>query len=416
MSDPPPSSKQRWLPVIGGFAAWLFAGVQMALMPVTSRTASRALMGAGFDDHTAGQWFAWYTVAFLLGGAAGGWLFGALGDRMGRARAMGMAVLTYSLVSGLGSFVETQPQLLLVRLIASLGIGGVWPNCMSLAAESWPNTSRPFLAGVLGSSANLGVALMGAFGYLYPVTPESWRTVMLWSASPAIVGFFILWRVPESARWRQNREHPAANASKAPQAEVFRPPLLGRTLLGIALGTVPLLGAWGAGKWLFPWADSFSGQLGDHFKGSAQFLWGIGAAIGAFFGGHLAARLGRRASYFLISVTSLAVNWSIFRFLTPASGSFLPAVFVLGFVSTLFFGWLPLYLPELFPTRARATGSGVSYNFGRIFSAAGVLGAGAMMQAFGDFARVGMTVSLVYAVGMIIIWWAPDMGEKLSEE
>jgi SHS family sialic acid transporter-like MFS transporter len=414
MSDA--TQRARWLAVIGGFASWLFAGVQMALMPVAARTASRELMGAGFNDAQAGQWFAWYTVAFLLGGAAGGLLFGALGDRFGRARAMGWSVLTYSLLSGVGAFVETQPQLLAVRLLASLGIGGVWPNCMSLAAESWPNTSRPFLAGVLGCSSNLGVALMGAFGRVYPVTTGSWRTVMLWSAAPAVVGLFILWRVPESARWRQSRDTPAAKATAAPYAEVFRPPLLGRTLLGIALGTVPLLGAWGAGKWLFPWADSFSDRLGDGFKGTAQFLWGAGATIGSFFGGHLAGWLGRRASYFLISAASLAVNWSIFRFLTPASASFLPALFALGLVSTLFFGWLPLYLPELFPTRARATGSGVSYNFGRIFSAAGVLGAGAMMHAFGDFARVGMTVSLIYALGMVVIWWAPDTGEKLSED
>jgi hypothetical protein len=329
---------------------------------------------------------------------------------------MGWSVLTYSLVSGIGAYVETQPQLLVVRLVASLGIGGVWPNCMSLAAESWPNASRPFLAGLLGSASNLGVALMGAFGHLYPVTTGSWRAVMLWSAAPAVVGVFVIWRVPESARWLLSRTTPAVKAIAAPQAEVFRPPLLGRTLLGIALGTVPLLGAWGAGKWLFPWADSFSDRLGDGFKGTAQFLWGVGATIGSFFGGHLAGWLGRRLSYFLISGGSLAVNWSIFRFLTPASASFLPAVFALGLVSTLFFGWLPLYLPELFPTRARATGSGVSYNFGRIFSAAGVLGAGAMMHAFGDFARVGMTVSFIYAVGMVIIWWAPDTGEKLSED
>lgn len=406
----------RWPAVIGGFAAWLFAGVQMALMPVASRTASRDLMGAGFNDATAGQWFAWYTVAFLLGGALGGLLFGALGDRFGRARAMAWSVLTYSLVSAVGAFVHTQPELLAVRFVASLGIGGVWPNCMSLAAESWPNASRPFLAGLLGCSSNLGVALMGAFGIVYPVTTGSWRAVMSWSAAPAIVGLLILWRVPESAKWRQSRDAPAPDGGALPQAAVFRSPLLGRTLLGIALGTVPLLGAWGAGKWLIPWSDAYSEQVGEHFKGTAQMLWGAGATIGSFFGGHLARWLGRRASYFLISAGSLAVNWGIFRFLTPVSGSFLPWVFALGLVSTLFFGWLPLYLPELFPTRARATGSGVSYNFGRVFSAAGVLGAGAMMHAFGDFARVGMTVSLVYAVGMVVIWWAPDTGEKLSED
>ncbi len=408
--------QSRWPAVVGGFAAWLFAGVQMALMPVASRTASRELMGAAFNDAQAGEWFAWYTVAFLLGGAAGGWLFGSLGDRYGRARAMAWSVLTYSLVSGVGAFVETQPQLLAVRLLASLGIGGVWPNCMSLAAESWPDASRPFLAGLLGCSSNLGVALMGAFGHVYPVTTDTWRAVMLWSAAPALVGVLIWWRVPESWKWRQSRSAATGKGGAAPKAAVFHPPLLGRTLLGIALGTVPLLGAWGAGKWLFPWADSYSGQLGEQLKGTAQLLWGIGATIGSFLGGHLAKWLGRKASYFLISAMSLAVNWGIFRFLTPASGSFLPTVFALGLISTLFFGWLPLYLPELFPIRARATGSGVSYNFGRIFSAVGVLGAGAMMHAFGDFARVGMTVSFIYAVGMVVIWWAPDTGDKLTDE
>ena len=50
-----------------------------------------------------------------------------------------------------------------------------------------------------------------------------------------------------------------------------------------------------------------------------QGLWAAG--IGAFCGGHLAALMGRRASYFAISVGSLAVNFSIFYFLTPASPS-----------------------------------------------------------------------------------------------
>ena len=411
-----PASRARWLAVNAGFLSWLFAGVQMALMPVAARSASRELMGGAFNDAGAGQWFAWYTVAFLLGGAVGGLLFGALGDRLGRARAMAASVITFSAFAAAGGMVETQPQLLAVRFLASLGIGGVWPNCMSLAAESWPDASRPFLAGLLGCASNVGVALMGAVGRWYPVTAESWRTVMFWSALPAAIGLIIWWRVPESEPWLRSRAETPRRAAHA-RAELLRPPWLARTLFGIALGTVPLLGAWGAGKWLIPWADTFGDRLGDGFKGTAQFLWGVGAAVGSFCGGRLAAWLGRRTSYFAISAGSLAVNWGIFRFLTPESQAFLPAVFVLGLVSTLFFGWLPLYLPELFPTRIRATGTGVSYNFGRILSAAGVLGAGMMMHAFGgDYARVGMSVSFIYAVGMIIIWWAPDTrGAKIEE-
>lgn len=396
-----------WLPVAGGFVAWLFAGVQMAIMPVASRAASRELLSVEFSEHAAGSWFAWFTVAFLLGGAFGGWLFGMLGDRFGRVRALGGSVLCYSVFAGAGAFSRSQEELLILRFIASMGIGGVWPNCMSLAAESLPNASRPMLAGVLGCASNAGVALMGAFGLFYPINAESWRAVMMWSAAPGVFGLLILWLVPESMRWLQARILPKTGGAGASSKGVFHPPLLRKTLAGIALGTVPLLGAWGAGKWLFPWTDAYSAELGDSFKGTAQCLWGVGAAIGSFFGGHLARLMGRRASYAAISLASFIINWSIFRFMTPASDGFLLMIFLLGVVSTAFFGWLPLFLPELFPTHVRATGSGVCYNFGRILSAAGVLGAGAMMQTFGDYSRVGMAVSFVYAIGIGVAFLAP---------
>jgi MFS family permease len=396
-----------WLAIAGGFAAWLFAGVQMAIMPVASRAASMELLSGAFSEKDAGFWFAISTVAFLIGGACGGWLFGMMGDRFGRVRALAAAVLCYSLFAGAGGFAATQEMLLVMRFIASMGMGGVWPNCMSLAAESYPDASRPMLAGVLGCASNLGVALMGAFGLFYPINAESWRAVMMWSAAPGIVGLLILWLVPESPRWLQTRGEAKAGAAAVNTGGVFHPPLLRNTLIGIALGTVPLLGAWGAGKWLFPWADTYSSQLGDGFKGTAQCLWGVGATVGSFFGGHLARWLGRRASYAAISAASFEVNLSLFSFMTPASDGFLGMIFLLGVVSTSYFGWLPLFLPELFPTHARATGSGVSYNFGRILSAAGVLGAGAMMLALGSYAKVGMAVSFIYAIGIGLAWLAP---------
>jgi len=78
-------------------------------------------------------------------------------------------------------------------------------------------------------------------------------------------------------------------------------------------------------------------------------------------------------------------------------------------VATLFFGWLPLYLPELFPTRVRAAGSGLSYNVGRFATAAGVLLAGLLFTAFkGSYPTVGALAALIYALGMLVIWWAPD--------
>jgi hypothetical protein len=89
--------------------------------------------------------------------------------------------------------------------------------------------------------------------------------------------------------------------------------------------------------------------------------------------------------------------------------SFHYVVFVQGFVATLFFGWLPLYLPELFPTEVRATGIGLTYNTGRFATAAGVLLAGILFAAMGgNYSKVGTVCALVYALGMVVIWWAPD--------
>ena len=122
-------------------------------------------------------------------------------------------------------------------------------------------------------------------------------------------------------------------------------------------------------------------------------------------------------AYFLVSAASVLITCGIFQFLRPLDRVFLPAVFVQGFVSTLYFGWLPLYLPELFPTHVRTAGTGITYNSGRFAAAAGVLGASRLISwSGGDYAKVGVITGLIYALGMIVIWWAPDTSrEELSD-
>ncbi len=93
------------------------------------------------------------------------------------------------------------------------------------------------------------------------------------------------------------------------------------------------------------------------------------------------------------------------------------ARFEQGFVATLFFGWLPLYLPELFPTRVRAAGAGIAYNVGRFATALGVLAAGALFAAMGgSYPKVGAICGLIYLLGLIVIWWAPDTTNRKLKE
>ncbi|MSR57668.1 MAG: MFS transporter [Planctomycetaceae bacterium] len=442
------TARGRYLILAAAFLGWMFSGVQMSLMNLATGSATTEFVRSGAldaalplsfprflpnfrpptvaprdDDEIKSIvraqstiWFARYNSAFLLGGALGGLLFGWVGDRFGRVRAMALSIAWYSLFAGAAYFVATPEQLLLLRFIAAFGVGGMWPAGVSLASEAWSDVSRPLLAGLIGTSANVGIVLISTVALVRDVTPESWRWIMLLAALPLVLAAWVWFVVPESPSWLAARNHSTALPGKTSLWAVFRPPLLKLTLLGIALGAIPLLGGWGVTAWLILWTDHELGSLKPGAKALASIMRGGGATLGSLIGGWLADRMGRRTTYFLISLTSLTIAEFIYLTITPRDALFSPMVFLIGFVSTIYFGWLPLYLPELFPTALRATGTGVSFNFGRILTAIGVLGTGTLAHAFGGFAAAGRYTSLIYAVGMVVILFAPDTTRGRGEE
>jgi hypothetical protein len=287
----------------------------------------------------------------------------------------------------------------------------MWPNGVALVSEAWSDVSRPLLAGLIGTSANLGLMLLAALAARpgLEISPDNWRWVTTVGAMPAVLGVFVLLFVPESPSWAASRLSRPRQANQSPFAATFRPPILRLTLIGICLGAIPTMGNWGSANWTVPWAGKVGATDAPDLKAWTQFNKSFGGAVGALLGGWIASQFGRRSTYFVISLISLCISFYIFRFSNPRDSLFPYLVFGIGFSGTLYFGWLPLYLPELFPTHVRATGSGVSFNFGRILTAFGTLGTGQLMHVFsGDYARVGQITCFVYVLGMIVIWYAPD--------
>ena len=89
-----------------------------------------------------------------------------------------------------------------------------------------------------------------------------------------------------------------------------------------------------------------------------------------------------------------------------------------GGASAAFYGWLPLYLPEIFPTYIRATGQGFSFNLGRIIAAVGALQLGSLMKnVFNNEYPVPCSImASIYVVGLVVIWLAPETrGKPLPE-
>jgi MFS family permease len=416
MNSPSPLSRAaRYAVLFAAFGGLVFDGVELGLMPIASLSITKDLVGAGYTDALGGKWFAYYTASLMFGAAFGGIWFGALGDRIGRTRALAVSILFYSLFNGAGLFVQNLQQMLVLRFLVGLGVGGVWPNGVALVSECWPNVSRPIVSGVMGAGINFGILMLSQVARLWHLTPDSWRWLFAWSAVPALLGITTLLAIPESPRWLATRS--SSKGKTTPVRELCRPPLLRYLLIGIILGSIPLIGAWAASKWVIPWADKMGGTTRAGYKAVTQGYWAVGATLGSFFGAQLASLIGRRLCYFLISLGSVTLTAGIFLFSKPLNAEFLPLVFCQGFVATLFFGWLPLYLPELFPTRVRATGSGIAYNVGRFATAGGVLVTGSLVAVFGgDYAKVGAAGSIIYALGMIAIWFAPDTTGKTMDD
>ncbi len=159
----PMSRGAQYMALAAAFLGWMFDGLEMGLFPLVARPALRELMGADVDLNI-GLWSARITAGFLIGAAAGGLLFGWLGDRIGRVRAMVWSVLTYALFSGLCGFAESPLQIAVLRFIAALGMGGEWSLGVALVMEIWPAKSRPLLAGLIGAASNVGFLLIAVAG------------------------------------------------------------------------------------------------------------------------------------------------------------------------------------------------------------------------------------------------------------
>ncbi|MBX9652369.1 MFS transporter [bacterium] len=414
MSEPILSIRARTLILVVAFLSLVFDGVELGLMPIASLSISKSLLGEAFTPTLGGDWFARFTAALMLGAAIGGILLGDLGDRIGRSRALGVCILFYSVFAALGAWTRTQEEMLALRFLVGLGVGGLWPNAIALVSECWSGASRPLVSGMMMAGLNGGILLLSQLARVWPITPETWHWVFQLAGMPAFLGIYVSIALPESPKWLSSRRK--SSLPVTPLRELFGTELIRFTFVGILLSAIPMVGAWSASKWMIPWADQVAGVSNVGYKAATQGWWALGAIVGSVAGAQLGSWLGRRMSYFLISIVTLSVTMAMFQWTAPLERWFHPIVFAQGLVATLFFGWLALFLPELFPTRVRATGSGLAYNSGRFATAFGVLGAGYLFTHLGgNYPRVGAICALIYSLGIFAIWWAPEMTPATSE-
>ena len=224
------SRSGRVLAVIAALLGWMFDGMEMGLFPLVGRDALRELLGAEADQAALDLWYGVVLACFLVGAATGGVLFGYLGDKFGRVRAMTLSILLYSLCSGLSAAASGPAVLAILRFLGALGMGGEWALGVALVMELWPGASRALLAGLIGAFGNLGYTICGGMAYaLHHLAPEQiqqsllafglppewtqaltahryWRLLFLLGAIPALLTLLLRLFVPESDKWEHERQ------------------------------------------------------------------------------------------------------------------------------------------------------------------------------------------------------------------
>jgi MFS family permease len=396
-------TRSQWKALLAAKLGWMLDAMDFLLYAMALRTLRDYF---GFGKGEAGL----LGTITLLVSAVGGLAFGVAADRLGRTRALMVTILIFSVCSLGAATSQTLWQLAVWRALLGIGMGGEWASGATLVSETWPPRQRGKAISIMQSGWALGYILAALIAALFlnvlPLGREAWRWMFAFGALPAL---FILWvrrEVEEPALWRQTRADRAGN----PFAPLFGRQLLGRTLLATLLTSAVQFGYWGLFFWLPDFLASPLEEGGAGLSIVQSTGWIIPMQLGAYLGylsfGFIAEKLGRRATFigFLIGAGVLV---PIYGQLARTPWLLMLLGPVLGYFGHGYFSVFGALLAELFPTRVRATGQGLTYNCGRAMGALGPYTVGALARVAGIGSALALT-SGFFLLGAVLILFLPD--------
>ncbi len=476
----------QWFVFCVAAIAWMADCMDQQLFNLARvKSLTDLLGGASADPDVVKLWATRATSIFLIGWATGGLVFGMYGDRIGRVRTLTYTILLYSVFTGLSALSVGPWDYCAYRFLTGLGVGGVFAAAVALLAETMPAHARPFTLGLMQALSAVGnctaallfiaLGLLELKGYLdglKGVGLSAWRVLFLIGIAPAVLVVFIQRRLKEPESWRLAKAAADAGTGKklGSYAELFSGGRVTRhALLGMLLAFVGVVGLWGIGFFAvdlqqgifrptfaaeaaaqnpYPAGFDAADGLTDAQKAEkavidknrTQYIAGQGIVwagvtslainVGAFFGmtgfSWLAVRIGRRPAFALTFLAAAGSVATVFMGMTTRFDILWMSA-LMGFCLLALFGGYAVYLPELFPTRLRATGTSFCYNVGRFLAASGPLALGYLTaDVFASaktpetpdlhFRYAGLAMCSIFALGLIVLPFLPETkGQPLPE-
>ncbi len=432
----------HWFVFTVASLAWLFDCLDQQLFILARNNAMESLLPAGWDPKLYGGYA---TSIFVAGWAMGGLIFGSLGDRYGRAKMLTLTVLIYSLCTGLSAFSKGWIDFAAYRFLTGLGVGGVFGLAVALVADTLPDRSRTgalWMLQALSAVGNVAAGIISmSIGQLEATkviaAGTAWKYMFLVGAIPAFLCVFIQIRLKEPEKWVQARAAGKAAGVKfgSYSALLGDPRWRGSALLGMVLCISGVIGLWGIGF--------FSPELvGDVIRaslvkegvpaaeiaGRQQFWIGVNSIVqnlGAFVGmllfTRLAQGLGRKKAFAIGYVAALVATVAYFQMFNGRNDIWMSAI--MGGCQLALFAGFAIYLPELFPTSLRSTGTSFCYNVGRFVAASGPFTLGALQAALkagattpeaklAAFRNACSYMSCVFLLGLVALAFLPETKDR----
>jgi MFS family permease len=410
---------------------WLFDGFEAYALFLTVGAAMRSLLAPA--QHGQIPAYAGAIVAItLLGWGIGGLCGGILSDYIGRKRTMIYAILAYSLLTGLTALSFDWISFALLRFLVGMAIGSEWATGSSMMAELWPQNARGKGAGLMQCGLGLGFFLASLIWlFVGNLGPDAWRLMFLVGILPALLTLWIRTSIEESQAWqevdaqrRQARDRKRSGTAPAAGdralmrftvADLFaEPETRRRTVLVFLMSLSTTLAWWGISSWVPPYIASIAAKADlppQQWASYAGMAYNVGAILGYVSFGFLADGVGRKPVTMLYYAAALLLTPVLFLW-TRDLHLLLIAAAANGFFTLGQYCWMPVWLPELFPTRSRGTGIAFAFNAPRLIAFLGPLFAGSLIVTFGGYSRTALLISCIYVLGFCVAPFLPETRGK----
>jgi MFS family permease len=428
-------NKSQWNTLIASNLGWLFDGYETYALIISVGVALHQLLEP--SQYSQIPVYAGTVIAFtLLGWGIGGLVGGVIADYIGRKRTMLLAILAYSVMTGLSAFAWNWESFAVLRFLVGVCIGSEWVTGTSIVAELWPDKNRGKGVGLMQTGFGVGFFLASvAWFFIFPIGPNAWRVMFVLGVVPALLTLWIRRSIPESARWeRVNEQRQAATAreksgatlnekeqalARFTIADLFAEPVIRRrVILAFLMSLATTFAFWGIGAWMPPYVAGLAAKAGlpaQQWASYAAMANTGGSIIGYAAFGFIADAIGRKSTtiaYVVLAFLSVPVvflwtsDLSLVLWASAISGAFVSGQYT----------WMAAWLPELFPTRVRATATAFVFNTPRLIAWTGPLISGWLIANFGSFSQAAVAIACVYILSLVAAPFLPETkGKPLPE-